>query len=79
MSTASRGSWATRSVKITEIYLEDFKSRQARAQHTQFSPVGKMRVRQRGHGRHYLPARAQQQVADEKPSARTRQQTDTDE
>ena len=40
------------SVKITEIYLEDFKSRQARAQHTQFSPVGKMRVRQRGHGRH---------------------------
>jgi hypothetical protein len=40
------------SVKITEIYLEDFKSRQARAQHTQFSPVSKMRVRQRGHGRH---------------------------
>jgi hypothetical protein len=36
------------SVKITEIYLEDFKSRQARAQHTQFSPVSKMRVRQRG-------------------------------
>ncbi len=37
------------SVKITEIYLEDFKSRQARTQHTQLSPVGRMRVRQRGH------------------------------
>jgi hypothetical protein len=40
------------SVKITEIYLEDFRSQQARAQHTQFSPVSKMRVRQRGHGHH---------------------------
>ena len=40
------------SVKITEIYLEDFKSRQARGQHTQFSPLGKLKVRQRGHGRH---------------------------
>lgn len=40
------------SVKITEIYLEDFKSRQARTQHTQFSPIGKLRLRQRGHGRH---------------------------
>ncbi len=40
------------SVKITEIYLEDFKSRQARERHTQFSPLGKLRVRHRGHGRH---------------------------
>jgi site-specific recombinase XerD len=40
------------SVKITEIYLEDFKSRQARAQHAQYSPIGKVRWRQRGHGRH---------------------------
>jgi site-specific recombinase XerD len=40
------------SVKITEIYLEDFKSRQARVQYAQFSPLGKLRVRQRGHGRH---------------------------
>ena len=40
------------SVTITEIYPEDFKSRQARSQHTQFSPVSKMRIRQRGHGRH---------------------------
>jgi integrase/recombinase XerD len=39
-------------VKITEIYLEDFKSRQARVQHAQFSPLGKLLVRQRGHGRH---------------------------
>jgi site-specific recombinase XerD len=40
------------SVKITEIYLEDFKSRQARDRHQQFSPLGKLRVRQRGHGSH---------------------------
>src|SRR5262249_1337027 len=40
------------SVKITEIYLEDFKSRQARTQHPQFSPVSKMRLRQKGRGRH---------------------------
>ena len=40
------------SVKITEIYLEDFKSRQARERHTQFSPLSKLRVRQRGHGGH---------------------------
>jgi site-specific recombinase XerD len=39
-------------VKITEIYLEDFKSRQARVQHAQFSPLSKLRVRQHGHGRH---------------------------
>jgi site-specific recombinase XerD len=40
------------SVKITEIYLEDFKSRQARDRYAQFSPLGKLKVRQRGHGRH---------------------------
>ena len=33
------------SVKVTELYREDFKSRQTWAQHTLFSPVGKMRVR----------------------------------
>ncbi len=40
------------SVKITEIYLEDFKSRQARMQHPQFSAVAKRHWRQRGRGRH---------------------------
>jgi len=30
------------SVKVTEIYLEDFQSRQARLQHTRFSPVGRL-------------------------------------
>jgi hypothetical protein len=40
------------SVKITEIYLEDFKSRQARTQHAKFSPVGTMRLRHKGAGPH---------------------------
>ena len=37
------------SVKITEIYLEDFKSRQARIQHAKFSPVNNIKLR--GHKR----------------------------
>ena len=40
------------SVKITEIYLEDFKSRQARVQHAKFSPVNNLKLRQRGRGTH---------------------------
>jgi integrase/recombinase XerD len=40
------------SVKITEIYLEDFKSRQARVQHAKFSPVAGLKLRQRGRGAH---------------------------
>lgn len=40
------------SVKITEIYLEDFKSRQARTQHAKYSPIGTMRWRQKGTGPH---------------------------
>jgi site-specific recombinase XerD len=64
------------SVKITEIYLEDFKSRQARAQHTQFSPVSKMRVRQRGHGRHTYQRGPRS--GGEKPRKDTTE-TDTDE
>ncbi len=40
------------SVKITEIYLEDFKSRQARVQHAKFSPVGELKLRQKGRGSH---------------------------
>lgn len=40
------------SVKITEIYLEDFKSRQARVQHAKFSAVNNLKLRQRGRGAH---------------------------
>jgi site-specific recombinase XerD len=32
------------SVKVTEIYLEDFQGRQARLQHTRFSPVGRLKL-----------------------------------
>jgi integrase len=39
-------------VQITEIYLQDFKSRQARQQQPQFSAVAKRRWRQRGRGAH---------------------------
>lgn len=39
------------SVKVTEIYLEDFQSRQARLHHTKYSPVGDLKLRQRGRGR----------------------------
>jgi site-specific recombinase XerD len=40
------------SVKITEIYLEDFKSRQARVQHAKFSPINNLKLRQKGRGSH---------------------------
>jgi hypothetical protein len=40
------------SVKITEIYLEDFKSRQARVQHAKYSPVNDLRPPKTGHGHH---------------------------
>jgi hypothetical protein len=40
------------SVKITEIYLEDFKSRQARTQHAKFSPINNLKLRQKGRGNH---------------------------
>lgn len=40
------------SVKITEIYLEDFKSRQARVQHAKYSPVNNLKLRQKGRGSH---------------------------
>ncbi len=41
------------SVKVTEIYLEDFQSRQARVHHTKYSPVGDLKLRKtnRGMGR----------------------------
>src|SRR5215831_2839022 len=46
------------SVKVTEIYLEDFQSRQARLQHTRYSPVGRLKLHKtskRSHKyRHYL-------------------------
>jgi integrase/recombinase XerD len=52
------------SVKITEIYLEDFKSRQARLQHTRYSPLGRLKLhktsKQRRKYRHY-----QQQADDD--------------
>jgi site-specific recombinase XerD len=40
------------SVKITEIYLEDFKSRQARVQHARYSPVNSLRLRGHKRGPH---------------------------
>lgn len=40
------------SVKITEIYLEDFKSRQVRVQHAKFSPINNLKLRQKGRGNH---------------------------
>lgn len=40
------------SVKITEIYLEDFKSRQARIQHVKFSPINNLKLRQKEQGNH---------------------------
>ena len=40
------------SVKITEIYLEDFKSRQARVQHAKFSPVNSLGFRGHRRGPH---------------------------
>lgn len=41
------------SVKITEIYLEDFTSRQARVHHAKYSPLSDMRIRKKGTGRHH--------------------------
>src|SRR5690348_6451317 len=38
------------SVKVTEIYLEDFQSRQARINHTKYSPVGQLKLRKTGRG-----------------------------
>ena len=40
------------SVKVTEIYLEEFKSRQARVQHAKFSAVNNVKFRQKGSGSH---------------------------
>jgi hypothetical protein len=40
------------SVKITEIYLEDFNSRQARLHHTKFSAVNDRKVRKSDRGSH---------------------------
>lgn len=40
------------SVKITEIYLEDFQSRQARTQHVKYSPLGHLRLPKPGRGHH---------------------------
>jgi site-specific recombinase XerD len=48
------------SVKVTEIYLEDFQSRQARLQHTKFSPLGKFRPPQVGRNRHRYTRRPRQ-------------------
>jgi integrase/recombinase XerD len=38
------------SVKVTEIYLEDFQSRQARINHIKYSPVGQLKLRKTGRG-----------------------------
>lgn len=47
------------SVKVTEIYLEDVQSRQARMQHTRYSPVGDLRLPAIGRGYHrYRRARS---------------------
>src|SRR5215813_8324144 len=51
------------SVKITEIYLEDFQSRQARTHHACYSPVNDLKLRKRGRGRHTY--RHYRQLSDE--------------
>ena len=43
---------------MTEIYLEDFKSRQARMQHAKFSPITQLKLRQKGRGRYSYQAPA---------------------
>jgi integrase/recombinase XerD len=40
------------SVKITEIYLEDFKSRQARVQHAKYSAINTLNLRGHKRGPH---------------------------
>ncbi len=40
------------SVKVTEIYLEDFQSRQARLQHSKYSPLGQFKPPQTGRRRY---------------------------
>jgi site-specific recombinase XerD len=51
------------SVKVTEIYLEDFQSRQARLQHTRYSPVGRLKFHKTSKKRHKY--RNYQQQADD--------------
>jgi integrase/recombinase XerD len=41
------------SVKVTETYLEDFTSRQARVHHTKYSALNDLKVRKQGRGRHH--------------------------
>jgi integrase/recombinase XerD len=42
------------SVKVTELYLEDFTSRQARVHHAKYSALNELKVRKQGRGRqHY--------------------------
>jgi len=40
------------SVQITEIYLQDFQSRQARQHHTKYSPLGQLKLPKAGRRRH---------------------------
>ena len=54
------------SVKVTEIYLEDFKSRQARMQHAKFSPITQLKLRQKGRGRYSYKRQPQFGSDDEK-------------
>lgn len=46
---------------VTKIYLEDFKSRQARLQHAKYSPLGKFRPPQVGRKRRQYSRRPRQQ------------------
>jgi len=52
------------SVKVTEIYLEDFQSRQARLQHAKYSPLGQFKPPQAGR-RRYRYKRQPHMPADE--------------
>jgi site-specific recombinase XerD len=61
------------SVKVTEIYLQDFQSRQARLQHTKYSPVGDLKLPKPGRGgrmhaaRGMSPSSGERRVGDDEP------------
>jgi hypothetical protein len=61
------------SVKVTEIYLQDFQSRHARLQHTKYSPVGDLKLPKPGRGgrmhaaRGMSPSSGERRVGDDEP------------
>jgi integrase/recombinase XerD len=62
------------SVKVTETYLEDFTSRQARVHHVKFSALNDLKVRKQGRGhhryRHYKQLPSEEEGSDETTTER---------